>query len=199
VRASRAGAVLAVLALVACGGSRPPPGPGTTSGLAPDLRGRRVIVLPVQQNMGVRGDPDAEIAFGLQSRGTGISWILPPELEDALRRSPGLQSSLTGLPVGQFLRAEVERVGDPLFGELRRLSSLVAAEAILLPVQVSSETEEGAAQPTVRMWTALIEPRTGRMLWYSVLDGSPYPPDDPRGLASAVDELARTMLWYAGQ
>ena len=195
----RAAAILAAIVLAACGGTRPPPGPGTTSGLAPDLRGRSVLVLPVQQNMGVRGDPDAELAFGLSSRGTGVGWILPAEAEAALQRSPGLASSLRGLAVGQFLAAEVRRVGDPLFGELRRLSSLVGAEAILLPVQTALVTEPGAGDPTVRLWTALIEPRTGRMLWFSVLDGSPHPPDDPRGLASAVDELARTMLWYAGQ
>jgi hypothetical protein len=156
-----------------------------------------VLVLPVQQNLGVRGDPDAEVAFGLRDRAPGVEWILPPEVERMLARSPGLPSSLRGLPVGQFLVAEVQRVGDPLYGDLRRLSALVDADAVLLPVQTSLETGVGPS-PTVRFWTALIESRTGRMLWFSVLDGQPFPPEDPRGLASAVDELARTMLWYAG-
>lgn len=190
--------LLSLAALIgACGGSRAePPGPGTTSGFAPDLRGRRVMVLPVQQNFGVRGDPDAELAFGLGERDVAVTWIFPDELEEALSRSPGTRADLRGLPVGQFLMAEVERVGDPLFGSLRRLSALVAADAVLLPVQVSLETDPGP-DPTVRMWTALIEVRTGRVLWFSILDGGTYPPDDPRGLASAVDEMARSMLWYA--
>ena len=192
-------ALLAVVAFVggSCGGTRPAPGPGTTSGVAPDLRGRNVLVLPVQQNLGVRGDPDAEMAFGLRERGAGINWILPSEVEEVLERSPGLPSSLRGLPVGQFLAAEVRRVGDPLYGELRRLSALVDAEAVVLPVQASLEAEPGP-DPTVRLWTALIEPRTGRVLWFSVLDGMAFPAGDPRGLASAVNEMARTMLWYAG-
>lgn len=189
--------VLACIVSSACGGSSPPPGPGTTSGLAPDLRGRRVLVLPVQQNIGVRGDPDAEMAFGLRDRGVGVTWILPSEIQDALQRSPGLPSSLRGLAVGAFLVAEVRRVGDPLYGDLRRLSSLVEADAVLLPVQASLENDAGP-DPTVRLWTALIESRTGRVLWFSILDGLAFPAEDPRGLASAVDEMARTMLWYAG-
>jgi hypothetical protein len=156
-----------------------------------------VLVLPVQQNLGVRGDPDAEVAFGLRERGSGVNWVLPAEVEEVLARSPGLPSSLRGLPVGQFLAAEVRRVGDPLYGELRRLSALVDAEAVLLPVQASLEMDPGP-DPTVRLWTALIEPRTGRVLWFSVLDGQAFPVGDPRGLASAVDEMARTMLWYGG-
>jgi hypothetical protein len=155
------------------------------------------MVLPVQQNLGVRGDPDAEIAFGLGERNTEVTWISPSEVEEVLRRSPAIRANLRGLPVGHFLTAEVRRVGDPLYGELRRLSSLVDADAVLVPVQVSLEAEPGS-DPTVRLWTALIEVRTGRVLWFSVLDGGAYAPTDPRGLASAVDVMARSLLWYAG-
>ena len=191
-------AALLVLALGACGPrTGEPPAPGTTTGFAPDLRGSRVLVLPVQQNRGVRGDPDAELAFGLRERDVTVSWIFPDELEDALSRSPGARSDLRGLAVGQFLAAEVERVGDPLYGSLRRLSALVDADVVLLPVQASLEAEPGF-DPTVRMWTALVDVRSGFVLWFSVLDGGAYPADDPRGLASAVDEMARSMLWYAG-
>ena len=75
------------------------------------------------------------------------------------------------------------------------MSSLVAADAILLPVQASMAADAGG-DPTVRFWTALIEARTGRVLWFSVLEGEAFPRGDPRGLASAVDEVARTLLWY---
>jgi len=189
--------VMAMLALTACGGSAPPPGPGTTSGSPPDLRGRRVMVLPVQQVVGIRGDPDAEVAFGLGERDVEVTWIFAAEIQEALSRAPGVRAGVRGLPVGQFMTSEVRRVGDPLYGELRRLGSLVDAEAALIPVQASLVVEPGAS-PTVRFWTALIEVRTGRVLWFSVLDGQAFAPEDPRGLASAVDVVTRSLLWYAG-
>ena len=186
-----------VAALAACGPKvREAPGPGTTSGIAPDLRGRRGMVLPVQQNLGVRGDPDAELAFGLGERSAGVDWVLPAEVQERLARAPGVPTNLRGLPVSPFLQAEVQRVGDPLYGDLRRLAALVNAEAVLLPVQVALASE-GDADPTVVFWTALIEIRSGRVLWFSVLEGDPAPAGDPRGLASAAEVVTRTMLWYS--
>lgn len=198
-RAPVRGLALFVLcgAVAACGSRTvPPPEAGTVQGFAPDLRGRRVMLLPVQQNLGVPGDPDAELAYGLQTRVAGIDWVLPAEVEEVLARSPAIQTRTRGLQVGNFLSAEVERVGDPLYGELRRLASLVDADVVLLPVQAAlAAVPEG--DPSVRLWTGLIDVRSGRVMWFSVLDGEPFPRGDPRGLASAVDELARTLLWYA--
>jgi len=188
---------LLLIAVGACSQTRPTPVPGTTSGYAPDLRGRRVMVLPVQQNVGVPGNPDAEFAFGLRERNVEVDWVFPDEVEERLARAPGTRASIRGLPVSYFLQTEVERVGDPLYGELRRLAALVDAEAVLLPVQTALEAEEGM-DPTVRFWTALIEIRSGRVLWFSLLDGDPAPARDPRGLASAVDTVTRALLWYAG-
>jgi hypothetical protein len=155
------------------------------------------MVLPVQQNLGVRGDLDAEFAFGLGERNVSVEWIFPPEIQTVLTRSPGIRANLRGLPVGQFLTVEVQRVGDPLYGELRRLASLVDADAALVPVQAAL-VEEPDVDSTVRFWTALIEVRTGRVLWFSILDGAPTTAADPHGLASAVEEVTRTMLWYSG-
>ncbi len=186
-----------VMGLGACAHRAAPPGPGTSQGTPPDLRGSRVMVLPVQDNRGVRGDVDAELAFGLNARGKGVEWILPEKLQDAVDRSPGLGASLHGLPVGTFETAEVRRVGDPLYGDLRRLSALVDAEVALIPVSATPQPDS-VGDFTVRLSTALVHVRTGRVLWFGVVEGEAGPPDDPRALASAVDRLARTLLWYAG-
>jgi hypothetical protein len=69
---------------------------------------------------------------------------------------------------------------------------------IVLPVQASFETNqsvEGAA-PTVRFAVALVLARTGQILWFGIEEGGEFDQQDPRGLASAVENLARTMLWY---
>jgi hypothetical protein len=188
---------MALLALGACGGRTAPlPEPGVVRGVAPDLRGRRVLVLPVQQNLGVAGDPDAELAYALRERGAGITWISAADVDAVLARSPGVQARTRGLQVGDFLVAEVNRVGDPLYGELRRLAAVVDAEVILLPVQVAVGTEPGQ-DPRVRFWSALLDVRTGRVLWFSFLEGQGFRQGDQNGLASAVEQVAGSLLWYA--
>jgi len=189
-------AILAAVGAGACAHTSAPPEPGTSQGTPPDLRGSRVMVLPLQDNRGVEGDVDAELAFGLNERGRGVEWILPAKLQDALDRSPGLSTSLHGLAVGNFEAAEVRRVGDPLYGDLRRLSALVDGEVALIPVSATAQPDSTGAV-AVRLATALVHVRTGRVLWFGVVQGDAGPPEDPRALASAVDRLARTLLWYA--
>ncbi len=193
-----AAAGLVLLAAAACGGgSAAPPEPGTVRGAAPDLRGWRVVVLPFQQVLGVPGDPDAELAFVLKDRGRGVSWVFPPEIDEVLARTPNVSARTRGLPVAYFLAAEVNRVGDPLYGELRRIAALTDGDAVLLPVHAALEPGEGGtARVTVTL--ALIDPRTGRVVWFGYLEGGAYPPGDPRALASAVEEVARRLLWYLG-
>lgn len=188
--------------LAACGGgSAPPPEPGTSTGFAPNLDGRRVILLPVQQNLGVPGDPSAELSYALTDRGEDVDWILWPEVDEALARSPGMDARTTGLPIGLFAQAEVERVGDPLYGQLRRMAGLVDAEMILLPVGVTWEPNPAVvdATPRVRYTVALIVPRTGRVLWYGLEEGADHPRDDPRALASAAERLSERLLWYVSR
>ena len=167
-------------------------------GTPPDLRGTRVMVLPVQQLLGVSGDPDAELAFGLRAGTREVTWVLWYEVEEVLARSPGINARTRGLPVGQFLQAEVQRIGDPLFGELRRMAALVDADAVLLPVQAALAADVGE-DPRIRWSVALIEVRTGRVPWFGIVEGGAFPAGDPRGLASSVDRLARTLLWYVGR
>lgn len=182
------------IAATACAGRTPIPEPGDAQGTPPDLRGSRVMVLPVQNVTGVAGDVDAEVAFGLHSRGEGVTWILPPRLQQAVDRAPGLNARIRGLPVGTFASAEVRRVGDPLYGELRRLAALVDGEVVLLPVQ--AWTRVGEEGEHVRLSAALIHIRSGRVMWFGVVEGDARPAADPGALASAVDALARTLLWY---
>lgn len=190
----------AVVATAACGGTTPPPQPGQMRGTPPDLRGRTVLILPAQVVSGVAGDVDAELAFHLGERGRDVSWVRPDSVAAILRRSPGVDASTTGLPVAQFLYAEVRRVGDPLFGQLRRMSVLVDADAVLIPVAASFEPneEEVGSPPRVRLTMTLIEPRTGQVLWFGVEEGGDYARTDPRALATAVEQVARTLLWYSG-
>ena len=193
-RAARSAGILPVVLALACSRTAEAPVPGTSQGTPPDLRGRRVMVLPVQIVAGVQGDPDAELAFSLSARAPGVSWIMPAEIDRALARSPTIDARTRGLPVSSFLAAEVQRVGDPLFGQLLRMSALVDAEVAFIPVSMAG-SGPGVSEPT-RLSATLIHIRTGRVLWFGVVEGEAAPADDPRALASVADALARTLLWY---
>lgn len=188
----RAGVGMVVLGLATgCGSRRPPPAPGESLGVVPDLTGRRVMVLPVQTVEGLPGDVDAELAFALQSRAAEVDWVMPAELREAVATSPSLDVRLEGLPVAVFLRTEVERVGDPLFGVLRRLGALTGGEVALIPVIARYRPGSGASPGAVEVAAALLDVRSGYVLWYGVEEGEPGSVTEPAVLASTLDVLAR--------
>ena len=190
-------AVALAVGLTACMGRAAAPEPGTSQGTPPDLRGSRVMVLPVQDVRGVAGDSDAEIAFALQDREPGVTWVLPRRIQESLDRSPGMNGRIHGLSVGAFSAGEVRRIGDPLYGDLRRLGALVDADVALIPLWAAQVAD--SAGTTVRLSATLIQVRTGRVLWFGMVEGDAREASDAGALASAVDALARTLLWYSGK
>jgi len=149
------------------------------------------MVLPVQLKAGLPESltVDAEVAHALRVRGGEVSWVFAPELDEILQRSPGVQARTRGLPVQIFLQAEVERVGDPLFGNLVRLAALTGADVALIPVELAySDTG------SFRIGAALIATRTGRVSWYGVLEGAQGDLENPGTLASVAETLARALL-----
>lgn len=183
-----------ILFAAACGGKEPPsadrPAPP-----APDLTGRAVMVLPVQPTAGaVPAGLDAEIAFWLADHGNSVRWVFPPALEQALHRSPALQDiALHALAVSSFRRAEVRRIGDPLFGDLRRLGALVDTRYALVPVAGGYVPRpDGAGR--VELAAALIDTMGGAVLWFGVVGGEPGVHGAPTVVASAAQALARTFF-----
>lgn len=158
------------------------------------------MLLPVQHNLGIPGDPSAELAFALTGRTDEVEWVLEEEVQEILERSPAIRADTRGLPVGIFLQAEVDRIGDPLYGQIRRMAGLVDAEAVVLPIAASYEadTEVEGSTPRVRLTAAIVDPRSGLVAWFGVEQGEDFPREDPRALASAAERLARTIVWYGG-
>jgi hypothetical protein len=156
------------------------------------------MVLPVQQTDGLSGDADAELAFALRTRVGDIDWVLPPALRRALRGSPALDVRLDALPVGVFLQAEVDRIGDPLFGTLIRLGALTGAEVALIPVAVRYRPGDGAPAGVGEVVAVLMDVRTGYVTWFGVEAGRPGEAADPGVLASALDALARRLARGGG-
>lgn len=189
-------ALLLCTAVAACGGGTP--GPNLPTLPAVGLAGQRVVVFPVQRVL-VRGEPDRELTYALEARPGTARWVLPRSLEESIARSPGVDVPLNDLPVDMFFRAEVQRVGDPLYGMIRRAASLSDAQTALIPLSVSwrapSTDEMGVEIPgAVEVYGVLISVLTGEVIWVGVREGEASGPDDPAGLPRAMDAFAAGFL-----
>lgn len=195
--------VLAVAALAACAGRAEPPSPDRPAETRPpDLTGASVMVLPAQAAPGTNTLPDAEpvagldreVAFWLAESAPRVAWVFPPALERALERSPSLGIRLNALAVASFHRAEVEIIGDPLFGDLRALGALVDARYALVPVTAAFVPAAGGdGRGRVEMNVALIDTRGGRVLWYGAVAGDTAQAGSPTVAATAAQALARAV------
>lgn len=156
------------------------------------------MVLPVQSSRYPAAPGlDAELEFWLTDVAPGVRWVFPAALERALTRSSAMRVPIDALAVTSFHYAQVERIGDPLYGDLRRAGAVVGARYALLPVMGSylpGEGEGGAGAGRVELAVALIDTMGGGVLWYGVVAGERGEPDDPAVVASAARALAFTLF-----
>jgi hypothetical protein len=193
-------AVLAGLALAflaACGG--PPPEPPLSTIPSAGMAGQRMLVLPVQRPGDYEAEADDELAYALQARDGTENWVFPDEARRTLARSPGLDASVDGLPVDMFLRADVERVGDPLYGMLRRVTAVTGSNRVLIPVGISyreaePDREPPIEEPAVEVLAAVVDVVSGRVVWLDVTRGEVEDRNDPAGLPRAMEALAASLL-----
>jgi hypothetical protein len=197
-RAALAALVVVLGAAAACARTAQAPTAGASRGGVPSLQGQQVMVLPVQAARGVAGDADAELADALTARGDGVRWLMPPALRAMLARSPALDVPIDALPVGFFLQAEVNRIGDPLYGQLRRLAALAGARLALIPVEVRHRADTPERAGAIEVVATLLDTSTGDVFWFGVVEGQAGGGSDPRALASAADALARRLLPASG-
>jgi hypothetical protein len=158
---------------------------------APDLRGRTVMILPAQP--GREGAPagfDAELEYWLADLAPGVRWISPAAVERAVARTPEFAielRALSGAALVGIAYRRGERIGDPLYGDLRRAGALVDARYALLPV-VYASSADGAGRGEVT--AALIDTMGGGVLWYATVAGEA---GAEAAIASAAQALARTF------
>jgi hypothetical protein len=182
-----------LLVLLAACAKRQPPAVNDTPAL-PDLTSMGVLVLPVQSGavpgvvVTAAGDLrldgvselDAEIAYWLRERATSVRWVLPEAIERMLARTPGLGIKPRALDVASFRRARVNRIGDPLFGDLKRLAVVLDARFALIPVAA----EFKPAANRIETALVLIDTTFGDVLWFGVLGG-----EGPADLAQRIATL----------
>ena len=198
-------ALLTLALLGGCAGARPrgaPPAPTTAP--APVLTGFTVMLFPTQRgpvpvadatlrHFPLAGDKlDAEIGYWLPQTAPGVKWIMPRTIQRALARSPALAVDIQNLAVGSFHRAQVKRIGDPLFGDLRRLAAVLDARMAVIPV-AAEYIGATPASARVQIATAVIDALDGTVFWYGVIESAPDAIGEDVALASAAQAFARAF------
>jgi hypothetical protein len=207
----RAFSLLAIVLLCAC--ARPaPPSADATPRPFPDIGGRTVMLLPVQGavptlSLPANADPgtppvrlgtdaaaqlESELAYWLPQRAPRTRWITPDAIERAVRNSPSLDVRPRELTVRDFQRARLQSIGDPLYGELRRVGALMDARLALLPIGALWVAErDGGGR--VHLVMALIDTFGGDVVWYGVVAGTAGERGDGAVIASVAQAVARTI------
>jgi hypothetical protein len=168
-----------MLFLAGCGG-RPKAPVSNAPAPLPDLSGQTVLLLPVHAGpvpaavMTAPGDVrldgvnelDAELAYWLKDRAGNVKWIMRDAYDRTLARSPALDIKPAALDVAVFRRAQVKRIGDPLFGDLKRLATIMNARYALVPIAAENKPGTG-----IEVAYALIDTTFGDVIWFGVLSG----------------------------
>ncbi|HET9440529.1 MAG TPA: hypothetical protein VFO52_10175 [Longimicrobiales bacterium] len=193
--------LMLLLVAAGCGAQRTqnaPPVPAATP--APVLAGMTVMVFPVQygsvpvaqagvQHFAIeRPKLDAEIAYWLQQNAGNVRWILPETIQRTITRSPALNVDITNLAVTAFQHAQVRRIGDPLFGDLRKLAAVLDGRLALIPVaaELIGATPD---QARVQVAVAVIDALDGNVLWFGILESDA----DARGAEAGIASAAQAM------
>lgn len=173
-----------------------PPDPGEQRGGLPMLSGQEALLLPVQRSQVQRGTADRELLFALESRAGGIDWVGPEELQRLMGRSV-MEIPIDRLPIDMFFQSEVTRVGDPVYGMLRRAAALTDATVALIPLSVVRRPAGPDVEAGLESMTTLLDLRTGRVLWLTTVEAE-GDPDAPATLARLMDNLARALQPASG-
>jgi len=192
-----------LLGPAACAPRRAPVPAPASAASAPSLAGAAVLVLPVQGGTVPTRDStahhwaadraalDAEIAYWLKQTAPRSKWLLYDAIDRALQRSPGLDVQPRDLAVAVFSRAQVRRIGDPLFGDIRKLAAVLDAQVAVVPVAAEfiGPSREAA---TLNIAAAVIA-LDADVLWFGVIAGNEPGVGSEAALASAAQAFARAF------
>ena len=175
----------------------------------PDLSGRSVFVLPVQSatppvaaragarppsalNAEGRALLEAELSYWLQESAPRVRWTLPEAVERAAQRSTMLDVRVRELIVTDFLGARLTSIGDPLYGDLRKVAVLLDVRPALLPIG-AVWVPEADGTGRVQLMFAIIDTTGGAVVWSGMVAGEPGARADNATIASTARAVAKLV------
>lgn len=202
-------ALLLVLALPACGGSRREPAaaasadPPTAILPTSRLTGQVVAILPITL---VVADPalqsdsayatyrdrrvaleqvDSLVSEGLTTRAPEVNWVPPRELRKMARRSAGYLADPDQMGQAVLRGPKVNVVPDPLRSSLRSLMAVAGGRLALVPASLGFGNEaDGKIRADLSL--VLADARSGKVVWRSIALGRGTTPNEAVNAAIAA-------------
>ncbi|HEU0016089.1 MAG TPA: hypothetical protein VFQ45_20595 [Longimicrobium sp.] len=191
-------ALACVLAAAGCGGRRPPGQPAPATSVAPmDLGGQRVLLLPVQASAGLginREEITRVLVEAITTRDTRTQWITPERLRRSLSQSPTFAPDPAALPNDPYISHGERRVTGPLMDVIRRYMALTEARLVFIPRSAVYLPGDSVSPGKVRLSAAVVDARTGSLVWWGEADGQPGAPDAPESIATAARAMAVRLV-----
>jgi hypothetical protein len=192
-------AALSLVLAASCGGKKPPPGTiAPAIAVAPmDLGGQRVLILPVQAASGLPFNREIiteEIVAAIHARDTRTQWIDPARLRRTLAGSPTFAPDPAALPNDRYEMHGQRRIQGGLADAVRRYMALTEARLVVIPRSAILITPDSGAAPFLRLNAAVVDARTGFVVWWGEADGRPAAPGDRALVTSAAVALAARLL-----
>lgn len=152
---------------------------------------------------------NSEVDFAISEDPLAHKWTAPGEVVEQAGRNPMLEVDPEHLAYRGLL-AERDESGlyEPLHSELRRLSALLDARLVAVPLRVwyapadtvaagrdGGERAEGARREEGRavVRIAVVDTRAGRVLWTGDIASDPAAGDSPAALATLAANLVQTL------
>lgn len=195
---TRLAACALLLLAAACGGrALAPAGPAPPTAVAPmDLGGQKVLILPLQTSSGLHVNREAatlELVAALRERDTRTQWIDPARLRRSLAQSPTFAPDPAALPNDAYRVHGERRIQGPLADAVRRYMALTEARLVVIPRGASVRPLEDG-RVVVRLDAAVVDARTGQVVWFGEAEGAAGAPEAAGLVPSAAAALAARMV-----
>lgn len=157
---------------------------------------------------------NSEMDFAISEEPLARRWTPPAEVVEQVGRNPLLDVDPRHLAYrGLLAERDEPRLYEPLHGQVRKLSALLDARLVAVPLRLwyapadtaaageaggdaggrdrPAEASGGAGRAVLRV--AVVDARSGRVLWKGTIVGDPAPGGSSAALATLARNFVRTL------
>jgi hypothetical protein len=204
-------AVFAVLLVAACAGhtqkkdetkpEKKEPYPVTEPLATEAMAGQKVCVLPLslvlpEDSLAERAPfndrakmlamTDSLIGEALDARAPSVEWLLPAELRRIAKRAPGVVTDPDRMGQSVLRSEHIKDVPDPLWSNLRTLTSVAGGRLALVPSMLEFFREPDD-QYRAELSLAVADSRTSHIQWRTIATG--LGPSPERAITAAMNSV----------